>query len=295
MNVKSMIGFGVLTSLTALMIGSSAMATENLTVKIKHAYARVIYYPEDRKDLTIEVTTPQGGVTNPTVRRSGNQVLIEGDLERKIRNCRKAEVNGSLTAPREDISVKIADLGDVPLSKSSLIVIHGPRSVKIQTEGAIWGQSGDAENLSLGIGGCGDWTVGNVNNRASFAIGGSGAVRAGSARSAEIAIGGSGKVFMNNVGSAEVSTGGSGDAQFHSLNGTLEVSTGGSGRVISNGGTITRLRASFAGSGDVIHRGRVEDVELSIAGSGSVRVKEHTGQKRMSVIGSGKFYVDPSL
>src|SRR6187549_483526 len=85
--------------LAATAAALSAGAARAATIEIKDAVARVTVIPEDRKDIKIEVTRPNGQLPL-TVRTFGDKTILDGDLDRRIRNCRSsaesswAEVRG---------------------------------------------------------------------------------------------------------------------------------------------------------------------------------------------------------
>ena len=265
-------------------LASTAQAGE---VEIRNTVARVVVIAEDRTDIQVSVDQGSSGLPAIEIRRRGDDVFIEGGLRRRIQDCRSNVFVGDPTQMPSGVSVEVRDHGRVEMAQAPLIVIRTPMNVDIDAEGAVWGAIGRADNVELGAGGCGDWSVGNVQNSLSVAVGGSGDVRTGTAQALEVAVGGSGDVRTGAVTSAELAVGGSGDITVASVNGATDIAIGGSGEVTINGGRAPAMDIGIGGSGTVIFNGEAGDVDVAIAGSGDVRIARVTGRVERAIVGSG--------
>ena len=266
----------MLLAVSALFAAGGAHAA---TVEIKDAVARVTIIPEARNDISVEVTRP-----NPrlplAVLTLGDRMIIDGDLDRKIRNCHGAA---------DRFSVAVRGVGDVEWADMPQVVIRTPRDVKIEAGGAITGTVGRSNQLSLGNSGCGDWTIANVDGEAKVSQAGSGDTRMGSAGSLKVRIAGSGDVSAADIKNGlEVSIAGSGSTAVRSVKGPLSVSIAGSGDVTVGGGQVSEMKVSVAGSGNVDFRGSADTLRARIAGSGDVHANAVKGEVTKVVMGSGE-------
>ena len=264
--------------LSAIGAGCVASGAQAASVEIKDAVARVTIIPEARSDIKVEITRPNARLPLE-VRTLGDQVTIDGDLDRKIRNCRGSG---------ERYSVTVRGVGDVDWADMPQVVIRTPRDVRIEAGGAITGTVGRSEQLSLENSGCGDWTIANVAGAAKVSQAGSGDTRMGSAGALKVRIAGSGDISVADVRNGlDVSIAGSGSSTVRSVNGPLEVSIAGSGDVIVSGGRVSEMKVSVAGSGNVDFRGSADTLRARIAGSGDVHATAVKGEVSKSVMGSG--------
>lgn len=265
--------------------------------EIRNAVARVIVIPEDRADVAVEITQGSADLPQLTVERRGDKVRIDGGLGRRrsllqfnsnsIRECNSGPADAR--QPGEGATVELRGLGRIRLEDAPLIVLRTPRDVDVSSESGIYGSIGrGARSVDLGAGGCGAWTVANVDGRMDIGVGGSGTVRAGTSRSLDVSLSGSGSILAGATGDLDASVSGSGNVVVASVNGAAEVSIGGSGDVAIRGGRVSSLEVSIAGSGDVRFDGTANSLEASIAGSGDVRVAEVTGPVSRSIVGSGE-------
>ncbi|MFZ5684856.1 MAG: GIN domain-containing protein [Pseudomonadota bacterium] len=267
---------------TALLAAAAAMAlggaAHAASVEVKDAVARVTVIPEDRSDIRVEIVAPNAKLPLD-VRSRGDRTIVDGDLDRKIRNCRGSGDN---------VSVAVRGVGDVAWREMPQVVIRTPRDARVEAGGAVFGSVGRSASLTLSNAGCGDWTVANVEGEMKIRQAGSGDTRTGTAGSAVIRVAGSGDVATADIrGGAEVDIAGSGAVALRSVSGPVEVSIAGSGDVDIAGGRATTMTVSVAGSGDVDFRGTADSVKAKIAGSGDVRVKEVKGEVSKSIMGSG--------
>ena len=280
--------------LAAFAAAQPAAAQE---AEIRNAVARVIVIPEDRADIAVEITRGSADLPQLTVERRGSKVRIDGGLGRRrsmrqfnsdsIRECNDGRADAR--QPGAGATVEVRSKGRIRLEDAPLIVLRTPRDVDVSSESGVYGAVGrGARSVELGAGGCGNWTVANVDGRLEIGVGGSGTVRAGTSRSLEASVGGSGSIFAGGTGDLEASIGGSGSIVVAGVNGPAEVSIGGSGDVTVRGGRATTLEVAVAGSGNVRFDGVAASLEASIAGSGDVRVAEVTGAVSRSIVGSGE-------
>lgn len=266
------------TMLLAAAAALTAGAAQAASVEVKDAVARVTVVPENRTDIKVEVIAPNARLPL-NVRTVGDRTIIDGDLERKIRNC-----NGS----GERVSVEVRGVGSFSYAEMPQVVIHAPRNVDIDTGGAVFGAVGRSASLDLGNSGCGDWTIANVEGAAKISQAGSGDTRMGTSGSLKVRVAGSGDVAAAEVkGGLAINIAGSGSTHVKSVFGPLEVSVAGSGDVAIGGGRATTMKVSVAGSGDVDFRGTADSLKARIAGSGDVRAGAVKGEVSKSIMGSG--------
>lgn len=260
-----------------LAIGAAGAAHAD-EVEVKDAVARVTVIPEDRSDIKVEFLS-----SNPNlpleVRTLGGKTIVDGDLDRKIKNCSSRNGRASVT---------ISGVGDVSYEQMPHVVIRTPRDAKVGAGGAVFGAVGKSASLELSNAGCGDWTIANVEGKLRLNQAGSGDTRVGSSGEAVVRIAGSGDVRAQAVrGRLDVDGAGSGDVWVASVGGALDIKVAGSGNVTVEGGQVGDMSARVAGSGDVDFRGVAQSLKVRIAGSGDVRAKAVKGEVNKVVIGSG--------
>lgn len=281
----------------AVLAAFAAQPAAAQDAEIRNAVARVIVIPEDRADIAVEITRGSADLPQLTVERRGSKVRIDGGLGRRrsvmqltndsIRECNDGRADAR--QPGEGATVEVRGKGRIRLEDAPLVVLRTPRDVDVSSGSGVYGSIGrGARSVDLGAGGCGNWTVANVDGRLEIGVGGSGTVRAGTSRSLEASVGGSGSVFAGATGDLDASIGGSGSIVVAGVNGPAEVAIGGSGDVTIRGGRASTLEVAVAGSGNVRFDGVADSLEASIAGSGDVRVAEVTGAVSRSIVGSGE-------
>lgn len=287
-------------TLTVIMAGAAVAtlgggAANAQNVKIENAIARVVYMPEDRSDISVEVQQGNSALPALQVLREGPNVRIDGNIHRgaqrsRSMNCQSGASGATPpTSPGEGAYASTRSTGRIALADAPLVVIRGPRNTSLSTSGAVHGAVGrGAEQVKLSIGGCGNWVIANVSGRSDISIGGSGGVWTGSARELKVAIGGSGDVRSTAVQNLTVSIGGSGDIAVQRVDGDARISIAGSGDVDIADGAVETLSVSVMGSGDVEVGGTVRDVSASIAGSGDIVIERVTGNISQRALGSGR-------
>ena len=270
----------LLAAVAATCFGASAARAA--TIEIDDAVARVTVVPENRSDIKVEVIRANSRLPL-TVRTLGDRTILDGDLDRKIRNCRSSG---------ERSWVHVRDVGEISWADMPQVVIRTPRDVKVEAGGAVFGSVGRSSSLDLGNSGCGDWTIANVEGAARVSQAGSGDTRMGTTGSLKVRVAGSGDVAAADVrGGLDINIAGSGSANIRSVNGPLEVSIAGSGDVDINGGRATTMKVSVAGSGDVDFAGSAGSLRARIAGSGDVHANEVKGEISKTIMGSGSVRV----
>jgi hypothetical protein len=261
------------------LIGGVAHAA---SVEIKDAVTRLVVIPEARSDIKVEMLS-----TNPSlplqVRTLGDQVIIDGDLDRRIKNC--YAIGGR-------VRVHVSGIGDVSYDDMPQVVVRVPKDSKVSAGGAVFGSVGKSNSFELESLGCGDWKIANVAKKLTIKVAGSGDIDTGSAGEAVVRVAGSGDVSTGAIsGPLTVDVAGSGDVSASSIDGALSVKIAGSGDVDVGGGKSSDVIVSVAGSGNVTFDGVAQNLRARVAGSGDVHVKQVTGEVSKSVVGSGEVTV----
>jgi hypothetical protein len=268
-------------ALTGFIAGAAVMAAgsaQAASIEIRDAVARVTVVPEARSDIKVEVTRRNDELPL-TIRTTGDRTILDGDLDRRIRNCHSAG---------EGSSVTVRGAGTVRWEDMPQVIIRTPREANVVAGGAVFGTVGRSASLVLDNAGCGDWTIANVEGAARIAQAGSGDTRMGSSGSLRIRVAGSGDVAAASVKSGlDISIAGSGSARVSAASGALDISVAGSGDVVIGGGTASNMTVAIAGSGDVDFQGTAANLRARIAGSGDVHVNAVTGEVSKTVMGSG--------
>lgn len=279
----------------ALAVSAAAAPASAADVEIRNAVARVVVIVEDRNDVGVEVTQGASRLPAVQVRRDGRDVRIDGGLRRggmfrggdTIRSCNSGPANPR--QPGDGATVEVGGgIGRIRMQDAPMIIIRTPRDVNVSASGAVHGAIGrGARSVDLGAGGCGDWTVANVDGKLEVGLGGSGTVRTGTSQELEASVGGSGSIFAGATRNLEASVGGSGNISVARVDGPGEAAVGGSGNITIREGQMPRFSVAIGGSGNVRFGGATQDLDVSIAGSGSVNVGAATGQVKRAVVGSG--------
>lgn len=245
------------------------------SLRVRNAAAILNVIPEERGDISIAIVNP-GRVPMPTVRLSGEEVIVEGNLPRSF-NC---------STP--GMTVHARGFGTLSASQLPVITARVPRAVKLATRGAVKTDIGPSASARLDFTGCGDAALGDVAGALELSSAGSGDVVGGAVQSALIKSAASGDTTLGAVnGRLKASLAGSGDMNVASLTGPLEVNIAGSGDVAVTGGAVADADISIAGSGGVQIDAPVQRLEVSIAGSGDVTVEGAAASLKASIMGSG--------
>lgn len=278
--------------LAAAALAGAASAAE---LRIEYAAARVVVIPEARNDVQVTVTPGAARVPRLDVSRRGGTVVVNGNLRNRIDNCGggwNLFGGGDQGGQRDAGTVHIDGVGRVRVADLPLITARVPLNADVGARGAIWGQVGRSQSLTLAASGCGDWSVADVAGPATLAISGSGDLRGGDAGQALVRVSGSGDVRLGRIsGPLQAQISGSGDVRAVSARERVTAAIAGSGDVVVEGGRFRTVEARIAGSGDLRVGGVTEDVDAAIAGSGDVRVGQVTGRVSRRVAGSGDVIV----
>lgn len=278
-------------------------------LRIENAAAIVTLLPEDRSDIAVSVT---GGSRLPalTARVAGDQLILDGGLDRRIRGCNRNAVN-EIGANGERFSVRVSGLGELSRADLPSVTVRVPRMVDYEAEGAVVSDIGPAAQGRLSLGGCGGGTIGDIAGPLALRVAGSGDVRGGAAQSLELSISGSSDVALGAIATSagaavagsgdarigpiaqglSVSIAGSGDLEAERVSGPLVVSIAGSGDVAIGGGEPGPVDVTIAGSGGVTVDGPVRDLSAKIMGSGRVEVARVEGRIERTVMGSGEVVI----
>ncbi|MHB8287015.1 MAG: GIN domain-containing protein [Caulobacteraceae bacterium] len=280
-------------------------------LRVEHAAARVVVIPEARSSISVTVQQGDRRLPEVTVRQEGGTVVVEGGLDRRIQGCEGGVMHVQFVVPIHEYdhrSVNVAGVGLVPYAALPMITAHVPLDAKVGASGAVWGQVGATNSLTLSNVGCGDWSFGDVRGPLVAAQVGSGDFRGGNAPTLHSSISGSADLFLKTVGGlADTSVSGSGDVHIDHVNGPLHAGVGGSGNVTVQsvsgpivariggsgdvkiaGGRATQLSVDVAGSGDFTFAGTADAVTATVAGSGDVHIAHATGPVSKRVAGSGE-------
>jgi len=272
--------------ISGLALASLAVAgaTQAAEVEVRDAVARVVVVPEARQDIRVDILS-----TNPSlplqVRTDGDDVVVDGDLDRDIRSCRTRGGRPSVT---------VAGVGDVAYDDMPQVVIRTPLNADVSVGGAVFGSVGRSQSLTFANAGCGDWTIANVAGKLSLSQAGSGDLLGGGAGETDLRVAGSGDLSLRQVrGPLQIDVAGSGDVKVAEVVGPLlQVRIAGSGDVHVAAGQVENFNATIAGSGDAKFGGESGALQGRIVGSGDIEARRVRGEIERSVIGSGAITVE---
>lgn len=273
---------------------SQAQTYAGAALRLRYLAANVTITPEDRSDFSIEIDNSAGRVPTPTVAVDGNRVTVDGQLRGRIAGCD----NGGASLRGYD---------DIAAAQMPRIIIHAPRDLTVERDGAGSTEIAAAQAVNLDSSGCGPVTIGDVTGDLSLDVAGSGDVQTGAAHKLNADLAGSGNLTVGAIAEdAEIDMAGSGNVVIASLRGDLTTNGAGAGNVTIHGGALDEanidlagagnidiaapvqtLKVSIVGAGDVDVTAPVHDVEADIAGVGSVHVQSLTGTLHKEVFGPG--------
>lgn len=260
----------------------SASGASAASVEIRDAVARVTVVPQDRSDIKVEIVRAHPELPL-SVKVSGERTIIDGGLDRKIRDC-----NGM----GENARINVRGVGRVAYADMPQIVIYTPKAVDVGANGAVVGTIGRSASLELQNSGCGNWTIADVAGEAELHQSGAGNVKMGAAGSLDLHISGAGSlraVAVRDGMDAQLS--GAGGVTIGSFAGPLEAQVSGVGQIRIDEGRASRIKASVSGIGGVDFGGVAQDLQASISGLGNIRVREVTGSVTKSVSGAGRIRI----
>jgi hypothetical protein len=267
-----------LASVGAIGAGAAAAAP---SIEIRDAVARVTVIPEDRADVKVEMLTTNRDLPLQ-VHQNGSGVVIDGGLYHRIRDCH---------ARGENPSVWVRDVGRVDYKDMPQVIIHAPKAVTLETNGAVIGAVGRSASLDMDNSGCSAWTLADVAGDAIVRDSGVGAVRMGQAGRLDVRMSGASTVHATRVGGLDATLSGTGGLTVNELNGPMQVHVSGVGKIKVLEGEAGAVRASVSGVGGVEFGGRAQSLDAQVSGIGGVRVKAVTGQVTKSVSGIGQVTV----
>jgi hypothetical protein len=262
----------------ALVAGPSGVAAAATPLlQIRGAAVRVAIVPEARRDIVVVVV--KGSARLPLrMRRVGDRLTLLGDVSRRVHGC------GRAASP----VVAIWGRGTIRYSELPFVVVRTPLDVRVLAGDAVFGVIGRSHGVELENLGCGSWTIANTRARLRVEQAGSGEIRTGAAGQADLTVAGDGRILAGAVsGPLAAVSSGSGDVTVASAAGTADLRVGGTGDVAVNGGAISRLKVSIAGSGDIQVRAPAGTLSASVTGSGNVDVASVNGPVERRVFGSG--------
>jgi len=261
---------------SALCAAGAAAAAPS--VEIKDAVARVIVVPEDRADVKVEMITTNGALPLE-VRTMGSQTLISGNLAHRITDCRTRG---------DHPSAYVRGVGDIHYENMPQVVIHTPKAVSVETNGAVYGTVGRSGSIDLNNSGCSAWTLADVAGDVTLRASGAGSVRMGSAGHLKADLSGAGGLHATSVRQGlDAALSGAGSVTIENLAGPMKADVSGAGHIKIEQGHATTMQASVSGVGSVDFGGDAQTLNASISGFGGIRVKAVSGNVSKSVSGIG--------
>lgn len=234
--------------LAALFAAPAFAAEPAPDVRIVGAAARVVVIPEARQDVVVQVRPGRAKLAPLKVRRQGRTQVVEGDVK-IAQGWKPAWLGGDGCDPGlVRLKGQKIPVGDLPV-----VTVRVPAFATIEADGAIFGEVGPTQRLTLTSTGCGAW-------------------RAGAS---------SGDLRITNKGASAITAAG--------LKGALTVDLDGPGSVTVNGGWSATLWARTAGTGAFTYRGEAGRVDVQLNGKGNVTLGKVFGALDARAPGSGKF------
>lgn len=303
---------------TGCALAGPALAAPKLI--IRHAAMNIVVQPEDRTDIEVDVYRPNARLPL-RVGREGADTVIDGDLPSFFTNCHGG---GS------GLHAYVLGRGDFSISQMPQVLVRVPVDAVVESSGIVHGAVARSQSLTLGVSGCGDWTVANVAGQLNAGLSGVGDLRAGSSKAAQVSLSGTGHLTIGDVqtqlvahlsgsgsvttraaGAADIAISGSGGLTTGPVAGPLSVHVSGAGglRTASVEGPVTvdisgvgsvkiaaghapSMSAAVSGTGAVDFRGVADTLDARVSGVGSVDVARVTGAVSQHVSGVGSVHVD---
>lgn len=269
------IGWG----LGVALLAGSAQAAE---VVFSDVVARVVVIPEARADVAVDVQPGRASMPPVKVKTAGGRTILEGGTP--VNWC-SSNRNGTSVRTR---SFRKLDLADAPL-----ITIRAPQTVSLSGRNSgLQGRVGPSRNLSLNMGGCSNWTVGDVADALTLDLSGGAQVSAGRAQRGRFEASGGGVIRAGALGELQADGSGGGSIRVASVSGPVSADASGGGNIEIEGGRTGLLDAEASGGGWVSHKGAAERLRADASGGGRVRVAQVTGGiDRQSESGGGSVTV----
>jgi hypothetical protein len=262
----------------ATALGAAGAACAAPAVDIRDAVARVTVIPGDRADVKVEMLT-----TNPSlpieVSTVGGTTVVSGNLGHRITDC-----HGRGDHP----SVRVRGVGEISYDNMPQVVIHTPKAVILETNGAVYGAVGRTASLDLQNSGCSAWTLADVAGDAMLRQSGLGSVKMGAVGRLQLRLSGTGSVHATQVRQGlDATLSGLGSVNVDNLSGAMMAHVSGVGHVKVDQGHVGAVQASVSGLGSVDFGGDAQSLDASISGLGGIHVKAVSGQVTKSVSGGG--------
>ncbi|HEX4197648.1 MAG TPA: DUF2807 domain-containing protein [Caulobacteraceae bacterium] len=275
--------------LAAIVLGWTGAAAAQ-TVSFKDVTARVVIIPEQRPDVQVIFLK-----TNPHLPMK--LVKVFGD----VTQVQPANWMGWFWGPRpvcdsrdDHPAVTVPGGGDIDYDDLPQIAVRVPLDAKVDAGGAIYGAVGRSQSLHLKVGGCGDWTIANVQDELRVQYAGSGRLHTGSAGKMTLQIAGAATVTTTEVADGlTLDIAGVGNVHMRKVSGPLGVHLAGGGDVHIEDGRATTMAVHIAGSGNVDYGGTADSLDANIAGSGDIRAAKVIGAVNKFIAGSGTVDVGP--
>jgi len=276
--MRALLGF----ILAAIFLAGAGAASAQ-TIAFSNVAARVVIIPEQRSDVRVIFLK-----TNPRlpmrVVKLGDTTMVE-----------PANWIGWLWGPhascdsRDDQPMALVPgVGDIAYDDLPQIVVRTPMDARIDAGGAIFGSAGRSRSLRLGVAGCGEWTLANVQDELWIEYAGSGRLHTGSAGTMTLKIAGASTVTTTDVRNGlEINIAGVGNVRVRQASGPIGVHLAGGGDVHVEDGRATTMAVHIAGSGNVDFGGVADTLDANIAGSGEIRAAKVLGAVNKFVAGSG--------
>ncbi len=252
-------------------------------VQLRDVAAYVVVTPENRADVAVSIAN-RGPLRAPSVRLSGQRLIVDGRLRGQIRSC-AGDTDGAfaVTTRRE---------GRLGRAELPTIRLRVPQDAVVAASGAMRLAMGPSQSAHLAFAGCGAAQVARVEDEAEISLGGVMDVSVEEAGELSLASGGSGDASIGLVRQRlTISVAGSSDVAVVRADGPTNIAVQGSGDVAIGGGRASVLSVAVAGSGDVRHEGSAQSLDAVVVGSGDVRVRAVSGAVNRRVIGSGEVLV----
>jgi len=274
------LAIAIATAATALAATGAAAAAPS--VEVRDAVARVTVVPEDRADVKVEMITKNAALPLD-VRMEGTRTVISGGLSHRITDC---HTRG------DHPSAYVRGVGDITYENMPQVVIHTPKAVVVEANGAVYGAVGRSASLDLENSGCSAWTLADVAGDATLRESGAGSVRMGSAGRLQLRLSGAGSVHATQVRQGlDATLSGAGGVNVDDLSGAMLAHVSGVGHIKVAQGHAGAVQASVSGVGSVDFGGDAQSLDASISGFGGIRVKAVSGQITKSVSGGGHITV----
>jgi hypothetical protein len=269
------LAIGLITA--ALAAGAAGAAAAAPSIEIRDAVARVVVIPEDRPDVKVEMLTTNRDLPLE-VRQVGSGVVVDGHLAHRIRDCH---------ASSENPWTSVRGVGRVDYKDMPQVVVHAPKAVTVESNGAVFGAVGRSASLDIDNSGCSAWTVADVAGAVTLRDSGVGAIRMGQAARLEVHLSGVTNVHATKVANLDASLSGTGGLTLNELAGPMEARVSGAGHIKVLQGNAGAIRAAISGVGGIDFGGQAQSLDAQISGIGGIRVKSVTGPVNKSVSGIG--------